>query len=56
MSDVLSENAKAWVALVMAGLGLLTVHFGWNFGLTEEVVVAIIAALTPIFVWLVPNR
>jgi hypothetical protein len=47
---------KAWVALVMAILELIELYTQWTFGLTAEWVEGLIALLTPIFVWLVPNR
>lgn len=56
-NDLLADNAKAWVALVMAILGVLTVVFGHDLSMiNEDVILAIIAALTPVFVWAVPNR
>ena len=52
-----SHYSKAWVALVMALLTVLTVHFGLDFSfLTEEVIVAIIGIIGTIAVWLIPNR
>jgi hypothetical protein len=47
---------KALTAIVMAALYLINVFGGIELGLAEETVAAIIAALTPILVWLVPNR
>ena len=47
---------KALVALVMSVIYLANTFLGINFGLTEETVTAIVAALTPILVWLVPNK
>lgn len=47
---------KAWVALIMALLMIVEEYVGWSFGLSEEAVVGIIAALTPVLVWLIPNR
>ena len=56
-NDLLADNAKAWVALIMSILGVLTVIFGHDLSmLTEDVILAIIAALTPLFVWAVPNK
>ena len=49
---------KAIVALVMAGIGIGNAIFGWvppTF-LTEANVLIVVTALTPFFVWLVPNR
>ena len=47
---------KALVALVMAVLSIFSLKFGINFGLTEATVTGIIAALTPFFVYLWPNK
>jgi hypothetical protein len=48
---------KAWVALALAILTIVNLLWGegWWDHFTEEVVGVIIAALIPIFVWLVPN-
>jgi purine-cytosine permease-like protein len=55
-SALISDNAKAWVALIMAALGVVTVVFGFDMSsITEDTLLAIIAALTPILVWSVPN-
>jgi hypothetical protein len=47
---------KALVALVMALLSLVNLGFGIDLGLDEATVGAIIAALTPLAVYLWPNR
>jgi hypothetical protein len=47
---------KALVALVMALLSILNLSFGIDIGLDEATVSAIIAALTPLAVYLWPNR
>lgn len=48
---------KALTALVMGALALANIFFGFQFtGLTEEQITGIIAAITPILVYLVPNR
>ena len=47
---------KALTAIVMAGLYLIHSLAGIDIGVSEDVVAAIIAALTPILVWIVPNR
>ena len=47
---------KALVALIMGLIYIANTFFGFNFGLTEDAVTAIVAALTPILVWLVPNK
>lgn len=47
---------KALTALVMAVLFLLNTAFGINFGLTEAQVATILTVLTPVLVWLIPNK
>lgn len=47
---------KALVALVMAALSILNLKFGINLGLDETTVTAIIAAITPLLVYLWPNK
>jgi hypothetical protein len=47
---------KALVAVVMAGLFLLTEFTGVDLGLSQETVAAIIAAATPLLVYIVPNK
>ena len=47
---------KALTAIVMAVLYLLNSLGGIDIGLSEETVAAILAALTPLVVWLVPNK
>ena len=47
---------KAIVAVVMAALYLLNTFTGLDIGLSEETVTGIIAAVTPLLVWLVPNK
>jgi hypothetical protein len=49
---------KAIVAAIMSILALIEIAFGFNVGhdLTEEWLLGLIAILTPILVWLVPNR
>lgn len=47
---------KALVAVVMGALYLLNNLADINIGLSEEVVSTIIAGLTPILVWLIPNK
>ena len=47
---------KALAALVMGLLSILNLVFGWNIGLAPETVSAVIAALTPLIVYLVPNK
>lgn len=45
---------KAVVAFVLASIGLAN-YFGFNFGIDQSTVAAIVAAATPVLVWLVPN-
>lgn len=47
---------KAIVALVMALVYIFNNLFGVNIGLDPAVVNNIVVALTPILVWLIPNR
>lgn len=47
---------KALVALVMGGLFLLTQFTGINLGIGEDVVTGIVGVLTPLLVYLIPNK
>lgn len=47
---------KALVALVMGLLSILNLVFGIDLGITPETISVIIAAITPLLVWLVPNK
>jgi hypothetical protein len=47
---------KALAALLMGVVAILDQLFGIDIGLGEDTVTAIAAALTPILVWLVPNK
>lgn len=47
---------KALTAIVMGVLYLISYFGGFDFGLTEPMVAAIFAALTPFLVWLIPNK
>lgn len=47
---------KAIAALVLAAAQLIEIITGWQFGLSEDWVLATLAILTPIVVWIVPNR
>lgn len=57
---MVSEYAKSWTAVIMSILAIITLYLGWESGLTEETVTAmvtgLIVILTPLLVWLVPNR
>lgn len=50
------QYSKAWVALAMAILGVLESQFGLAIGLTEQWIETLLFVLTPILVWLVPNK
>ena len=47
---------KAIVALIMGALFIINTFTGLDIGLEESTVTAIIGALTPVLVWLVPNK
>lgn len=47
---------KAIVAAIMGVIGLANVFLGWSFGFTEEQVTSVVAILTPILVYLIPNK
>lgn len=47
---------KALVALVMGLLSILNLMYGIDLGVSPETISTIIAALTPILVWLIPNK
>lgn len=47
---------KAWVALVMAALGILEQVFGYTLGVSEQWVTMVLFILSPLLVWLVPNH
>ena len=47
---------KALAALVMGVLSILNLLFGIDLGLSPETVSAIIAALTPLIVYLIPDK
>lgn len=51
-----TEYNKAVVALIMALLVVAELHFGVTLGVTEDFVISLLALLSPILVWLVPNR
>ena len=55
--DALTPYAKAIVATIMALLLIIEVWTGWKSDfITEEGLVTTLAVLTPILVWLIPNR
>jgi len=49
---------KAWIALFMSALIILEEWTGWSglSGLTEQGITIILSLITPIVVWLTPNR
>jgi hypothetical protein len=47
---------KALTALVMAVLYLLNTYGHINIGISADTVGALLAALGPILVWLIPNK
>lgn len=47
---------KALVALIMGALFIMNSVFGVNLGFTEAQVSAVIGVLTPILVYLIPNK
>ena len=49
-----SQFDKTIVALVMSGVQIANV-FGFHWGLDEQVVTSIVAGVTPVLVWIVPN-
>jgi hypothetical protein len=53
---MVTEFDKAIVAAIMAILGILTLWTGWIHGYTEEQILTVVMVLSPILVYLVPNR
>jgi TRAP-type C4-dicarboxylate transport system permease large subunit len=47
---------KALVALIMAVLWLVNYFTGYTSGVTEQTIAGLVGVLTPILVWLVPNK
>ena len=47
---------KAIVALIMSLLAILNLGFGWDFGVDEQLVTAIVTAAIPLVVYLWPNK
>jgi len=50
----MSSFNKATVALIMGIIGMLNV-FGFNFGLSEMSVAAVVSVITPFLVYMIPN-
>ena len=54
---MLAEHAKAVIALILAVLTLGTLWLGWDVDhITEDRLIAVFAILSPILVWLIPNK
>lgn len=52
-----TDMDKALVAAILGVLSILSIAFGWHLTwITEEGILAVIAIITPIIVYLVPNR
>jgi hypothetical protein len=52
-----TELDKALVAVVLGILSILALVFDWNLKwISEEGIMAVIAVLTPLLVYLVPNK
>lgn len=47
---------KALAALVMAALSILNLAFGYHISADPQLITGIIAALTPVIVYLIPNK
>lgn len=53
---MISSMDKALVAMIMGFLFILNSIWGINIGLSQETVGVIVGALTPLLVFLVPNK
>ncbi|HEX2753703.1 MAG TPA: hypothetical protein VHP34_11485 [Alphaproteobacteria bacterium] len=47
---------KFFVALIMAAVSFIQAYSGINLGIDNTTAAQIVAALTPVLVWLVPNK
>ncbi len=47
---------KAIAALIMAIIGIVNLKWPGVIGLDQDTVTALVASLTPILVWIVPNK
>ncbi len=47
---------KALIALVMAAIYILNTFFGFHLGINEMTLNTIVAVITPILVYLIPNK
>ena len=53
---MISSYDKAFVALLMAGVFFANNLLGWHLGLTQDGANTIAAVLTPLLVYLIPNK
>lgn len=53
---MISSIDKAVAAAIMSIISIIALAGGLTDQLTEEWVAGIVAALTPVIVWLIPNR
>jgi hypothetical protein len=53
-----AQYNKAWVALIMSALIIIEEWTGWSglAGLTEQGITIILSLITPLLVWITPNR
>jgi small-conductance mechanosensitive channel len=51
-----SQYNKAYIALIMAIVTLVDLYFGTALPITEEWITTALLLLSPILVWLIPNR
>jgi hypothetical protein len=51
-----SQYNKAWIALIMALVTMVELYFGATLPITEEWLTTLLLVLSPILVWLIPNR
>ncbi|WP_273794149.1 hypothetical protein [Brucella intermedia] len=52
----MSKYNKFWAAAVMAVVAFIRSYFGIDLGVDEATANAIVAAITALLVWLIPNR
>ncbi len=50
------SGAKFWVAVVMAVAQFVQIYTGYDLGLDQQTVTAILSGVTAFLVWLVPNK
>jgi small-conductance mechanosensitive channel len=51
-----SEANKAWIAAIMAMITIADLYFATSLSITEEWITTLLLVLSPILVWLIPNR